>query len=359
MTDNGSRDLTTVRRLVTMQQRLLVGSYTRDGRGSGQGITTFDRAPSNGALTPTGLAASISDPSYLTWHPDGRHLYSVSELTDGAVAAFEISEDGTLTALGEQPTGGADPCHLTVDPSGRYLITANYTGGSIAVHPIAPDGVLRPRCDLVRHLGGGPVAGRQDGPHVHMVRFTPDGRHLLAVDLGHDAVHAYRLSGRDGNLTPVKVSRLPPGTGPRHLAFAATGLVYLVGELSATVTTLRLNAESGELTRLSEAPLTGSDTPDLGAAVLLSHDERFVYVSSRGPDTVTVFAVDGDELRTVAEIPAGGAEPRDIAIVDDHLYTTGQSSNTVSTFRLDPDTGIPELTGTIDVPTPVRVLAVP
>lgn len=343
-----------------------IGSYTSwadhpgDGAGSGRaaGITAWNRDPATGTLRPVGPAVPVAEPSYLTAHPAMPLLYAVSERDDGQVVALVTGPDGDARELNRRPTGGEKPCHLTVDPSGRYLVTANYGGGSVSVHPIADDGSLLPRGDLVRHIGGGPVAGRQDGPHAHMVRFTPDGRWLLVADLGDDAVHAYRLSARDGNLRPQHVTRMPPGTGPRHLAFGPSGVAYLVGELAGTLSVLRTDGD-GPLTDLGESPLTAEAGDNLAAAVLVSPDGRFVYVSNRGPDTITVFAVSGDageRVTRLAEVPSGGRGPRDIALIGEHIYAANQDSDTVTIFRRDRSTGLLDQTATIETPSPVCVL---
>ena len=336
-------------------QRVFIGSYTEDGHGRGTGVTVWDRDPASGGLRPAAPAAPVAEASYLTVHPALPVLYAVSERDEGHVGALAYAQDGTLHELNRRPTGGADPCHLTVDPSGRYLATANYTGGSLSVHPIDADGSLLPRSDLVRHIGGGPVADRQDGPHVHMVRFTD--RHLLAVDLGNDTVRTYGLSARDGHLRPLHVTYLPPGTGPRHLALAASGAAYLVGELSGTLSVLRAGGD-GTLTGLGAVPLREDPSPNLAAAVTISPDGRFVYASNRGPDSVSVFAVTGDELFPIAEVPSGGRGPRDITLAGDHLYAANEESDTVTVFDRDPATGLLKQTTSVETPSPVCVLPV-
>jgi len=337
-------------------RRLFIGSYTSDGRGRGAGVTVWDRDPASGALRPAAAAVAVSEASYLAVHPALPVLYAVSERTDGEVVALALEVDGRMRELNRQPTGGADPCHLAVDPAGRYLATANYTAGSLSVHPIGEDGALMPRTDLVRHIGGGPVADRQEGPHVHMVRFTE--RHLLAVDLGNDTVRAYGLSARDGHLRPLHVTRLPPGTGPRHLAPGAGGLSYLVGELSGTLSVLGTDTD-GYLTDLGSIPLSGDPAANLAAAIEVSPDGRYVYASNRGPDTISVFAVAGDALTQIAEVPSGGRGPRDITLAGDHLYSANELSDTVTVFHRDPSTGLLKQTTTVETPSPVCILPMP
>lgn len=337
-------------------RRLFIGSYTRDGRGRGDGVTVWDRDPASGALRPAAPAVPVPEASYLAAHPLRPVLYAVSERDEGQVVALAVEADGRMRELNRRPTGGADPCHLAVDPAGRYLATANYTAGSLSVHPIADDGALLPRTDLVRHIGGGPVPDRQEGPHVHMVRFTAD--HLLAVDLGNDTVRAYGLSTRDGHLRPLHVTHVPPGTGPRHLAPGGAGVAYLVGELSGTLSVLRTDGD-GTLTDLGSVPLSDDPAPNLAAAVAVAPDGRYVYASNRGPDSISVFAVSGDGLTKIAEVPSGGRGPRDITLAGDHLYAANEESDTVAVFHRDATTGLLKQTTSVETGSPVCLLPMP
>lgn len=331
---------------------MFIGSYTRDGRGRGTGVTVWDRDPASGALRPAAPAVPVPEASYLAAHPTRPVLYAVSERDEGQVVALALNPDGTAYELNRQPTGGADPCHLAVDPSGRYLATANYTGGSLSVHPIGDDGSLLPRRDLVRHIGGGPVPDRQDAPHVHMVGFTDD--YLLAVDLGNDTVRTYGLSARDGHLRPLHVTHLPPGTGPRHLALTSD-LAYLVGELSGTLSTLRTTPD-GRLTPLSTVPLSTDPTPNLAAAIAIAPDARHIYTSNRGPNTISIFEPTPQGVTHIAELPSGGQGPRDITLIGDHLYAANEHSDRVTIFDRDPETGLLKQTTSVEVPSPVCVL---
>lgn len=337
-------------------RRLFIGSYTRDGRGRGDGVTVWDRDPASGALRPAAPAVPVPEASYLAAHPLRRVLYAVSERDEGQVVALALEAGGRPRELNRRPTGGADPCHLAVDPAGRYLAAANYTAGSLSVHPIGDDGALLPRTDLVRHIGGGPVPDRQEGPHVHMVRFI--GNHLLAVDLGNDTVRSYGLSTRDGHLRPLHVTHLPPGTGPRHLALGGDGVAYLVGELSGTLSVLRTDGD-GTLTELGSVLLSEAPAPNLAAAIVVSPDGRYVYASNRGPDSISVFAVSGDGLTKIAEVPSGGRGPRDITLAGDHLYAANEESDTVAVFHRDPTTGLLKQTTSVETPSPVCLLPLP
>ena len=285
--------------------------------------------------------AAVADSSYLALSEDRRLLYAVLEDADaGQVAAFAVERD-ELRPFGNQPTGGSSPCHLSVHPSGRFVLSANYGSGSISVHPIDDDGSLGERTDLVQHHGGGPVRGRQDGPHAHMVAADPSGAHVLAVDLGTDAVYRYRLDVDAGRLFADGVTSLPPGTGPRHLAFHPDGRhAFVVGELDSAVHVLDLaTMDPGAAVATLPGDANQSNHP---SAIRISDDGRFCYVANRGHDSIAVLAVvDGPSLRLTTTVPCGGEHPRDLVLADDWLFVANQFSSRVTVFRVNAGTGTP------------------
>ncbi|WP_027346498.1 lactonase family protein [Hamadaea tsunoensis] len=314
---------------------IYVGGYTSE---PGEGIAVFDADPITGALVETFTRTTAVDPSFLAWNPAGDRLYAVSESTGGALA-FARTETG-LVALGEEWTGGVDPCHLVVDPSGSFLIIANYTSGSVSVHPIAADGSLAARRDLLTLRGSGPHPERQAGPHAHQIAYRPERGSFFVSDLGSDTVHEYALSS-DGAVQPLGASPLTPGCGPRHIAFhPSNGLAYVAGELDSSVRVCRVRP--GGLSELGSVPgtVTAVET-NYPSHIRCSADGRFVYMGNRGADCLTVFAVTGETLTPLADVPTGGAWPRHFEIVGDFVYVANQDSNTVTALRIDPATGIP------------------
>lgn len=319
---------------------VFVGSYTGDKGGDGEGISLLRRDPVTGGLTRLGVAARTPSPSFLAQHPRLPVLYAVNELdSDGTVSAFTVGAGHELTPLAVQPTGGSDPAHLTVSPDGRYLLVANYTSGSVAVHPLAADGAPGERTDLLDLVGSGPEPDRQAGPHAHMVR--PDRGEWLVADLGSDRVWRCRLDQFAGRLTmlpPAVVAK--PGTGPRHLRHSADGALLLVGELSATLGWYRPGPD-GSLGLVGEVAASAAAGTNYPSEILTGRDGRFVYVANRGPDTVSTFAWDGEQAVPVAEVPTGGAWPRHMTLLGDHLYVANERSQSVTAFRIDPGTGVP------------------
>ncbi|GAA2630488.1 lactonase family protein [Paractinoplanes durhamensis] len=319
---------------------VFVGGYTGDKGGEAEGITLLRRDPASGVLTRLGVAARTPSPSFLAQHPTLPILYAVNELdTDGTISAFTVAVDGELAPLSSRPTGGSDPAHLSVTADGRFLLVANYSSGSVAVHPLDPEGAPGERTDLLDLAGSGPDAERQRGPHAHMV--VEDGHGVLIADLGSDRVWRCRLDPVSGRLTllPPAVTA-KPGTGPRHLRITPDGTLLLVGELAANLTWYRPAAD-GSLAAAGEVATSDQGGPTYPSEIVCGRDGRFVYVANRGPNTVSTFAWDGGGAVKVAEAATGGEWPRHMILLGDHLYVTNQLSHSVTTFRIDPESGVP------------------
>jgi 6-phosphogluconolactonase len=318
------------------------------------------------------LAGESRNPSFLALHPNGDVLYAVNEVAGfdgantGAVSAFSIDPtSGALTLLNQQSSGGADPCHLVVDKDGRNLLVANYSGGTVAVLPLAPEGTLRSATSVRRHEGSGPDPARQEGPHAHAVVLDAAERFALEADLGADRIYADRFDGAAGRLEPNDPGTTPldPGSGPRHLAWHPSGrFLYAINELRSTLTVFRYDAARGALTARQTittlpAGFTGLNT---AAEVMVDDDGRFLYSSNRGDDSLAVFTVDERTgmLTSAGRVPTGGRTPRHFAIDRSGrwLLVANQDSDSIVIFHLDPATGRPRPSGRLRVPKPVCVL---
>ena len=322
--------------------RLVIGGY-----GSAIGMVELG---STGFGAATEVAAARR-PSYVIASPDGRFVFATLENADGSVGSWAVGD--TWRPLGEQPTGGADPCHLALSPDGRWLVTANYTSGSVCVHPVGSDGTIGVPTDLVQHQGDpGPVADRQDGPHAHQVVFLDDVR-LLVCDLGLDVVVAYALNTEEGTLTEVARSSLPPGSGPRHLVLTADRrTAYVLGELSSVVSVCRVDGPDLHVLGTASARSEGAVGESTAAEIVLAADERRVIVSNRGDDTLSTLAVDTRTVRRTSTVPCGGSWPRwaGLAGTSDLLVVANERSDIVTALRRDGHGWVP--TGSASWPQP-------
>lgn len=339
-------------------QPLYLGTYTTvEGGGTGIGLAAYD--PASGRITGTGTLTDIVNPSYLAVHPDRRTLYTVNEHDDGAVTAVRLAD---RKILGARSTGGAGPCHLSVHPSGRWLLSANYTSGSVAVHPIDKSGAPGERTDVVTHSTPAPGPGQQ-GPHAHQFVTSPDGGHVLAVDLGTDTVYTYRLDERRGTLTEVAQAHTRPGAGPRHLTFHPGGrYAYLANEVDNTVAVGAYEPATGRLT-IGEPQSTGSGPgTNYPAQILVTANGSYAYLANRGDNSLARYAVeaDGARLRLLGTVPVSGDFPRQIAFSPDGslLFAANQKSGTVSVFHVDGKSGDLRLAGE-PFASPVAVCALP
>jgi 6-phosphogluconolactonase len=315
--------------------RLLVGGYSGD-KGDGSGVTVLE----DGEVAAVVPAES---PSWMARHPSLPVLYAVAETDAGRVHAWRLEDGVPAQEIGSADTGGAEPAHLAVDSTGRFLVTANYTGGSISVHRLNADGSIGERTDLVQHELHGKHE-RQERAHPHMIEAAGDD--LLVIDLGGDAIYRYHLS-RDGKLEQEGLVAAPPGSGPRHV-LAVGDRYYVTAELSGEL--LVYSADWKLAGVLPASTADGHNQPSE-----LASNGRFLYLANRGPNTISVFALDGDLPRYVTEVQTGDW-PRHIAVDGDTLYVANERSGEVMEMHIDPRTGIPELTRTIAVPSPTIVL---
>ncbi|MFI1028983.1 lactonase family protein [Streptomyces sp. NPDC020951] len=337
---------------------LYLGTYTSaEGGGKGIGVASYDSA--SGRVTGRGTITGVPDPSYLAVHPDGRTLYAANERERGAVTAVRLSDQ---KVLGSRATGGAHTCQVSVHPSGRWLLSADFGSGSVAVHPIDASGALGERTDKVVHHRPAPRSGQQ-GPHAHQFITSPDGGHVLAVDFGTDTVYSYRLNGTAGTLTEVAQAHTRSGAGPRHLTFHPGGrYAYLANEADDTVAVCAYTPSSGRLT-IGKPQSTGSkaDT-NYPAQFAVTPDGRYAYLANRGDNTLARYAVeaDGARLRLLGTVPVEGDFPRQIALSPDGglLFAANQRSGTVSVFRVDGADGGLRLAGE-PFASPVAVCALP
>ena len=328
-------------------RRVYIGSFTPAGPDgnvtAGPGITSATQDPQTGELQVLGEQAEAYCSGFLALSDDGTHVYAVEGGAPGGLAAFAIGPDGAVSPLGREPSGGAEPCYLAIDPSGRFVVAANYGGGSIVVYRIAADGSLGERTALVQHTGTGPNASRQEQAHVHQTRFDASGRWLLVCDLGTDRVHVYALDPEAGDLTPAPTpyASTAPGAGPRHAVSLSHGFVYVANELDATVAAFSFNDSTGELTSAKVCPsVFNRDVGDsYPSEIAASTDGAFLFVANRGADVVTTIKADGGEVTPVSDTPVGGQWPRHIAVIGDWLYVACENSDEVTRFAIDHDTG--------------------
>jgi len=341
------------------------GTYTR-GNSDGIYVATLNR--DEGTLSKPKLAASVDNPGFVALHPARPLLYSVSEVREptGSITAFAIdAKSGMLTQINKQSSGGANPCHLSVDPSGRMVVAANYTGGSVCSIPIADDGSLQEVATFVQHEGSSVNKQRQDGPHAHSANFDAAGEYVVVCDLGMDKLVVYKANPDTAELTandPPSTS-VAGGSGPRHLAFHPSGkFAYANLEMSSEVRAFEYHPEYGVFYGIETySTLPEGFTANNSTAETQVHPNgKFVYVSNRGHDSIAIFSVDEETGRLTPQghVSTHGQTPRNFGIdpSGQFLLAANQQTDNVIVFRIDPETGALSETGSsIRVPSPICV----
>jgi 6-phosphogluconolactonase len=346
-----------------------VGTYSGP---KSQGIYVFKLDLKSGVVTSMGLAAESKNPSFLAIHPGGSLLFAANETNEfngkksGAVSAFSIQPgNGKLTLLNQQASEGDGPCHLVVDRSGKFLLVANYGGGSVAVLPIGPQGRLDKAVSFIQHRGSSVNPQRQKEPHAHSINLDAGNRFAFVADLGLDQVLIYRFNAADGSLTPNKPSfvSVNPGAGPRHFSFHPNGrFAYVINEIQSTVTAFSYDAKGGnlqEVQTLSTLPPGFQGETDT-AEIQVHPSGKFAYGSNRGHDSIAIFGIDEKtgRLTLLGNEPTQGKTPRNFGVdpTGQFLLAANQDSDSVVVFRIDQQTGRLKATGqTLQVGSPVCV----
>ena len=324
---------------------VFVGSGHKD-------ICTFRLNLTTGELLAAGPVAEVAAPSFITVSPNRKNLYAVSEgrgKDDSLVNAFQIDpRSGKLPLLNRQPSGGAGPCHVQVDQSGRDVLVANYNSGSSSVFPIDGWGALGSNSAFVQDTGSSVNPQRQAGPHAHCIVTSPDDRFAFVCDLGLDKILVFKFDPLKGTLetNDLPFAKVRPGSGPRHMAFHPNGrFAYVINEMASTLTGFEYDPSLGVLGKIEEVDLLPADFKgqNTGAEVAVHPSGRFVYASNRGDDTIVVLGCNPGtgRLTFIERVSAGGRTPRQFKIdpTGGWLLAADQDSGNIAVFSIDKKTG--------------------
>jgi 6-phosphogluconolactonase len=326
----------------------------------------------SGQTTSPALAAKVANPSFLAIHQNGKNLYSVNEIDNqngkktGGLSAFEILENGDLKLINQVETGGTAPCHLTIDPTGKYVLFANYGGGSSGSVSINSDGSLGNVTALIQHEGKSVNPQRQQAPHAHSVNLDPAGNFAYVADLGLDKILIFAFDSKTGAMKPAKPASVSvkAGSGPRHFAFANNGKrAFVINELANTVIAFDVNSETGELTETQSIGTLPKnfDGTSYTAEVVVHPTGHFVYGSNRGYHSITTFHVEHDgSLKYHSNYMSKDIDtPRNFNVDPSGkwMLIEGQNTGLIEIHAIDPTTGEPsgKPAQTVQVPTPVCV----
>ena len=353
-------------------------------KGNGEGIYLFAMNPATGALSQRAVFANKDNPSWLALNQAGTRLYSANETADyqgtnsGSVSAYAVEPgSGRLSLMNTQSSQGAGPCHLSIHPSGRYVLVANYHGGTLAALPIQANRSLGAATDVKTDQGkpgpahaasappGSFAISGHDRPHAHMIQSDPAGRFVLSADLGLDRILVWRLDLESGKLLPqdALTIQLPAGDGPRHFAFHPNGrLLYSLQEEASTLTVFDFDPAAGKITprqTLSTLPHGFAGT-NFTSEIAITPDARFLYVANRLHDSIAWFSIAADGAAALrGEEWTRGDYPRSFSIdpSGQYLYSCNQRSDAIACFRVNRESGALAFTGQYTpVGTPALVL---
>lgn len=343
-----------------------VGTYTDNGS---EGIYRFGLDTATGKLHSNGLAALSENPSFLALSRDGQLLLAVRETKDeknesmGYIELFKLDESGNLSSVNKVSSGGAHPCHVTVNEEGA-VIASNYNGGNVTLMRILPSGELSEVLSADQHKGSGPVVGRQETPHVHSAQFEPKGKRIFVADLGIDRVKVYTIEKSSFTLKPFKFPeiKLAPGSGPRHMAFHPDGkILYIANELGCSVSVVQLLDNGGYklLENVSTLP-AGYTQPNTVADIHMAPDGKFLYVSNRGMNSIAIFSIGdkGKKITLTGHEGTRGEMPRNFTLSPDgsFLLVANQNTNNIVAFRRNGENGTLTFTDQINAYKPVCLL---
>ena len=356
---------------------LCVGTYSspegpEGSAGRGQGIYLFEMDSATGALTQRSVLANPRNPSWLALNPAKTHLYSGDEIqkfqgkASGAVSSYAIDgATGDLKLLNTVSSEGAGPAHISVHPSGRYVLVANYAGGTVSVLPILPSGELGPATDV--HHDKGPLGSQHatsappgnfaisghNSPHAHMIHADPSGKRVISTDLAMDRILIWNFDLEKGKLTPNNPHEIPvpSGDGPRHFVFHPNARwFYCIQEEGSAVVAFDYDDASGKLTQKQIIPTLpkGFTGTNFCSEIRISPDAKFLYGANRLHDTIAIFSIGTDgSLTWVGEEWTRGDYPRSFTIdpSGNFLYSCNQRADAVTAFRVNRQTGQLTFTG--------------
>jgi len=355
--------------------RAYIGTYTPNpadprgnASGNGEGIYLVNIDDATGAPSNPKLVAKDQSPSWITLSADHKFLYAVNEVAtygpnkSGSITAYAVDQaTGALKKLNTVDSGGSIPCYVSIHPSGKFLLVANYTGGSYSVTRIKPDGSLGETTDVVKPSGPMSVYQATDRPkgmfgsmephgsRGHMILPDPSGQYVLGADAGRDQIFVWKLDSNTGKLNEVSVTKSVAGAGPRHFAFSPDGkTLYQQQEQDSRLTVYGF--ANGKLTQKGPSISTlpaGFEGSNTTSELLIDKAGKYLYGANRNHDSIATMAVQGDgSVKLVANTHTEGTIPRSMTIdpTGKYLYSLNQSASNVTTFALGAN-GVPKFTG--------------
>ncbi len=350
-----------------------IGTYTTKGS---KGIYLCELNMQTGELTSKGAVATTPNPTFLAVAPNHKYLYAANEIDNfqgkkaGAVSAWAIQpKTGALQFINDASTKGDGPCHVSVDNKGQYVFAANYGAGSVTAMPVEKNGGVGAATGFDQHTGTSVDPQRQEGPHGHSIYIDSANHFVYTADLGLDKVFVYHFDSQNGTFTPndPPFAMVPPGSGPRHVAFHPNGkFAYVINEMKSTLTSMTWDPKAGtmqEIETVSTVP-EGNTVSNSTAEVFMHPNGKFLYGSNRGHNSIAIFSVDGTtgKVKLIDNQSSEGKTPRSFNLdpTGTFLLAANQDTDNVVVFRVNQQTGALTPTGhSVHLSMPVCIVYMP
>ncbi|MEP1487974.1 MAG: lactonase family protein [Algibacter sp.] len=335
---------------MTQKTTLYVGTYTN---GDSEGIYKLDFDTKTGILDNKQLAVKTKNPSFITFSPNKKHLFAVGEGNSSAITAYNVKENGSLDFINAVSSEGKGPCHVTVNKTGNKAAVSNYSGGTASVFSIDENGKLSEATQVFNHN----IENQKS--HVHSAQFYKED--LFVADLGRNAVYNYQLLNNKYELKSSAIVKTTGNPGPRHFALSKSGdYIYIINEYGSSITSVKKTNNGFE--QIDEDSTLRSDYKGNNscADIHLSKDERFLYGSNRGENSIAVFKRDTKTgtLEKIQNISVHGDWPRNFTLdpTGKFLLVANKKSENISVYSIDKNTGKLTFLHAIDSPSPVCLL---
>lgn len=333
---------------------LYVGTFTNE---NAQGIYQYQFNTETGVISNEILAIEIESPNFLTYSSDRTFMYSVNRSEDkfkpDYVAAYKINNDGTLTLINTQDSHGAAPCHIAINAAGTKIVVSNYNGGTVSLYNINSDGSLSEAIQVFDHNS------EAEKSHAHSAQFF--NNELYVADLGRNAVYQYQLKNNQYELAKPKIIDMTGNPGPRHFSISNNGkFIYIINEYGSSITTAKRTKDGFKEVDFNTTLSDGYKGKNSCADIHLSPDERFLYGSNRGENSIAVFKRNtrNGKIKKIQNISVEGDWPRNFTLdpSGNFLLVANRRSNNISVFKIDKKSGLLSFLYKIDSPTPVHLL---
>ena len=329
---------------------IYIGTYTD---GTSEGIYKLQFNTSTGALTELQLAIATENPSFIAYSPNKKFLYAVSESLGGSISSYKIQENGLLKFLNKVSSNGKGPCHISINRTGNKAVVSNYGGGTAAIYSIGRDGKLNEASQVFNYNTPERKA------HAHSAQFFKD--ELFIADLGMNAVYQYKLKNNSYELATPSIFKTTENPGPRHFALTKSGVfIYIINEYANAIISVKRTASGFEQIDYDSTLDENFKDKSFCADIHISRDEKFVYGSNRGENTIAVFKRNKTTgtIEKIQTMPVQGDWPRNFTIdpTGKFLLVANQKSGNVAIFSIDKSTGKLTFLHDVKVPSPVCLL---